>query len=349
MPSKPVFTTTRATNVLTRILIERGLSLDDIRKRLNAPEINTNIVDQAIELGAHVRLWRLAIEVTGDPALGLRLFKYYDQDEMHYVAQLLKYSPDLRASILDWARYVRLICPADRIELRSEGSFYAIVYSNLSPAHQNRFITEHYFSIGLQRTRLRSRKSLSPVELHLSFPDPGYAQEYRNIFNITPTFRKDENAIIFRQKDLEEPQSTANDYLHNHLRKYADLMLEKTILPETVSQRVREILVRLLPRGLAGKEEVAAHLEMGARTLLRKLKEEGHTYREVLDETRKSMALTYLEQGYGLTEIAYLVGFTEPGSFAAAFKTWFGESPGKVRRDLRKEKARDDEDKQNLD
>lgn len=335
MSGKRILTSTRATVVLTRILLDRGYTIEGVREAAELPDLDPNLTDQAVELAGHVRLWHLAVRATGDPALGLRLFDYYAPEEMHFIGQVLKFAPDVRTSIVLWTRYVKLICPTDRVELRREGSFYVATYANLSPAHQNRFLPEHYASIGLMRGRLRTGRQLRPVEVRMTFPDPGYRDVYAEIFQAPAHFGCEENAMVFRLDDLEVPHKTADANLHKHLAEYADMLLAKSIAPESASDRAREALIRLLPRGISAKEEVAAYLDMGSRTLLRKLKDEGLTYRELLDETRKSLALAYLEEGVGITEIAYMLGFSEASALTNAFKAWFGQSPGKLRRELR--------------
>jgi len=67
---------------------------------------------------------------------------------------------------------------------------------------------------------------------------------------------------------------------------------------------------------------------MSVRTLRRRLKEEGSSYRELLDEIRYGLAREYLGQTQlPLEEISGLLGYTEAGNFSHAFKRWSGMSP----------------------
>ena len=79
-------------------------------------------------------------------------------------------------------------------------------------------------------------------------------------------------------------------------------------------------------------EQVATHLEMPPWTLQRKLKAEDTSFRELLDETRKALALIYIRDSqYSLGEIAYLLGFAYPNAFQRAFRRWTGKAPGEYR------------------
>jgi AraC-like DNA-binding protein len=67
---------------------------------------------------------------------------------------------------------------------------------------------------------------------------------------------------------------------------------------------------------------------MGPRSLQRRLTEEGTRYNDVLSDIRAEFAKRYLARGtISASEVAYLIGFTEPSAFFKAFKRWTGMTP----------------------
>ena len=67
---------------------------------------------------------------------------------------------------------------------------------------------------------------------------------------------------------------------------------------------------------------------MSRHTLYRKLKTEGVSFHELVDKVRKEKALELLKKKqHSLSEIAFLLGFSELSSFSRAFKKWTGSSP----------------------
>ncbi len=71
---------------------------------------------------------------------------------------------------------------------------------------------------------------------------------------------------------------------------------------------------------------------MCLRTLQRKLSEENTSYKELLDETRRELANQYLRQAtLSVSEVTYLLGFSEPSNFSRAFKRWTGRTPSEFR------------------
>ena len=80
---------------------------------------------------------------------------------------------------------------------------------------------------------------------------------------------------------------------------------------------------------------VAENLHMSRRTLSRKLKEEGITFKEMAVQTQKDLAINYLKQNdLSVNDIAFLLGFSESSSFSRAFRRWFGDYPLEFRKAL---------------
>lgn len=97
--------------------------------------------------------------------------------------------------------------------------------------------------------------------------------------------------------------------------------------------RVRDILIAQLPNGVDSKTDVARLLHMTERTLLRRLKAEGTTFVDVLARVRQELAFQYLRRpGVTLDDVAYLLGFSDEGTFSRAFKRWTGRRPSTVAR-----------------
>ena len=81
-------------------------------------------------------------------------------------------------------------------------------------------------------------------------------------------------------------------------------------------------------------EDIARYLELSAGTLKRQLSGAGTTFQEVLDDTRLQLAKQYLkEPSLSLTEITFLLGYSEMSAFSRAFRRWTGKGPKAWRRE----------------
>ena len=102
------------------------------------------------------------------------------------------------------------------------------------------------------------------------------------------------------------------------------------------ADRVRALLLELLPSGAATIELVAKRLAMSKRTLQRRLEDEGENFRALVNATRESLAKHYLTQtSLSGGEIAFLLGFEDPNSFYRAFHEWTGQTPETARHAMR--------------
>jgi AraC-like DNA-binding protein len=103
---------------------------------------------------------------------------------------------------------------------------------------------------------------------------------------------------------------------------------------EAVIQRVRRHLVAALHEtgAEATLSAVATKLHMSVRSLQRRLSDEGSTFDDVLEDTRRDLALRYLSDSkIAIAEVAYLLGYSEPSAFHRAFKRWTGKTPAQAR------------------
>lgn len=100
----------------------------------------------------------------------------------------------------------------------------------------------------------------------------------------------------------------------------------------TLRAAVENEVEKLLPSGKAKKHNISKALALSARTLSRRLADEGTSYEEVVDQLRRTLALQYLkDRGMSTSQISFLLGYEGSTSFNHAFKRWTGRSPFVVR------------------
>ena len=108
----------------------------------------------------------------------------------------------------------------------------------------------------------------------------------------------------------------------------AEKLLKSLEMSKTMRGRVENLLIPILHTGEASMDTIARKLGLSRQTLFRKLKAEGVTFEQVMDELRQKLALHYLNRKkVSVNQTAYLVGFSEPAAFSRAFKRWTGSSP----------------------
>ena len=96
--------------------------------------------------------------------------------------------------------------------------------------------------------------------------------------------------------------------------------------------QVHQLIAEALQQGLPTLGQIARRMAVSERTLRRRLEEQGTTFRAVLDETRARISRSYVsDRRLPLSEVAFLLGFSEPSAFHRAFKRWTGSTPAAFR------------------
>jgi AraC-like DNA-binding protein len=97
---------------------------------------------------------------------------------------------------------------------------------------------------------------------------------------------------------------------------------------DEITQKVKKVITEELPSGRVSDDTVARILFMSPRTLQRKLRQQGTTFRRLVLATRRALAEQYLAEGrYTATEISFMLGFSEVSAFSRAYRGWTGASP----------------------
>ncbi len=167
-----------------------------------------------------------------------------------------------------------------------------------------------------------------PLRVHLTRPRPELITEFERVFKAPLYFGQEEGALFFSARQLEAPVLTSDYQLLRILVRHADEQLAAVQQQTGTVYQVREAILQLMDFGLPSIEQVAANLHQSVRSLQRRLKAEGHTYQDLTEDIRKSLALSYLQQpDLSLIDIAALLGYADSSTFSRSFKRWYGMAP----------------------
>jgi AraC-like DNA-binding protein len=152
-------------------------------------------------------------------------------------------------------------------------------------------------------------------------------------------FAANSDEILFPAPIGALPVVGADVHLNRLLLQYADQTLgDRPSRRTSVRSSVEDHIAKLLPHGKASAPEISHRLGMSRRTLARALSAEGATFSGVLETLRQALAKRYLrERELPISEIAWLLGYSEISSFTHAFARWTGLTPKSFRnsRDVR--------------
>ena len=278
------------------------------------------------------RLWQRAVALSGNPAIGLNMAQVVRPASFHVVGYALMSSRNLRDGFTRLVRYQRIIGEGADLNFLAQPDGYALTLAihgdRLPPARQS---AEASMAYCLAFSRWMTGKLIRPREVRLQGPAPADLAPYQQVFQAPLKFNAEHYGLIFERADLEAPLPSANEALAQLHDRFAGEYLAR-FCSNRVTHQVRQVLCRLLPQGEPRRELVAQALHLSQRTLQRRLQEEGTSYQQLLDDTRRELAEQYLGQvDLTLLEVAYLLGFADPSNFFRAFRRWFGETPSEYR------------------
>ncbi|MDX1496909.1 MAG: AraC family transcriptional regulator [Salinisphaeraceae bacterium] len=278
-------------------------------------------------------LWRLAVQASGDEAFGLDVSRQVNQTTFHAMGYSLLASPSLEECFSRILRYFRIVSDAAELDFQQQPKDQYKFFMHPLPgdSRPSDEAIDALMSVLIRLCRALAGKAFRAQEVTLLRPPPHDPSPWEKVFKAPVSFNAKENAIVFKGSDIRAPLPFANPELARH----NDAILTRYLAhfdKENTANRVHATLVEMLPEGEPSQEKVANCLHLSLRNLQRKLSDEGTSYKQILNNTRQDLALSYIaDSSYTISEITYLLGFSDSSSFTRAFKRWTGQSPSAYR------------------
>ncbi len=272
-------------------------------------------------------LWRLAVEKTRDPCFGIEVAMHCSPTMFHALGFAVLASGTLREALERVVRFVPFVSSAASASLHERGSQYRFVISSSAQYSLADESVDALVALLVRVARVLASRSFSPVRIELRRPRPEPHAAFQRYFRCPIEFDAPENVIVIDRRGADAPLHGAVPEVARLNEQVAARALVR-MHAARLSDRVRALLVERLPSGELSKGDVARGLKMSARSLQRRLTAEGTTYAQILDGTRRGLAITYVGQSLcSIGEIGHLLGFSRAPSFVRAFRRWTGVAP----------------------
>ena len=183
--------------------------------------------------------------------------------------------------------------------------------------------------------RLLYRPDFAPLSVSLARPCPtGYEEQYLKSFHAPVTFDAAYCEICLDPEAVDQPLMGGNREIAHQNDRIIEEYLAALDQADIVT-RVKQIIIQTLSSGNCSKQRVASEMAMSPSALQQKLAQLDSSFQDLLNQVRQSLALAYMEQArVSITEMSFLLGFSDTSSFTRAFRRWTGKSPRDYRRDL---------------
>lgn len=273
-------------------------------------------------------LWREVPGLVDDEAFGLHAAELgFARVDVALDGALWHY-PTLGAAFDAFARYARLLFDGAVISTAREGAeaFYEVRFPP-SPPLPPAFV-DVIAAMWMQRARHVTGGALPVREVCLPRPRPRDLGEHRRVLGGPLRWDGPSVRITFDAALLDVPMSGADPMLGAVLDRHLREQAARLPAEDELLASIRGAVAGDLAEGAPDLDRIARRLRVSRRSLQRALKREGTSFQRVVDDTRREVALSRLrDPRLTLSELAFLVGFSELSAFDRAFRRWTGQSP----------------------
>ena len=322
-------------NFLWKVISDLGLDPQSLFKQAG---IDSSL---RLDIGARVSarqmddlVWH-AQQKSKDDAFAFKLAAHLHPSYLGPLGYAWMTSATLRKAFQRLSRHAALVYDELRI-LREErdGEFHVIIDSNDSGFHDPALREHNKMAIAVQLCRLVYGDSFSPTRICFRYPATTDGAAYYEFFRCELDFKAQVTELVMPVELADEDLPGFNPQLVHTFDELIIDYLRQRNLGDIVG-RMRGVIFEELPGGEVSLEKTAAMLNMSTRSLARKLEDEGKSFKGVLTEVRCELAEKYIrDRSLTLTEITFLLGFSEASSFSRAYRGWTGSSPSAHRESL---------------
>jgi AraC-like DNA-binding protein len=325
-------------SVSSRALVDActrlGLDTSQILRAANLDRATLQDPDARIPVEQVDALWRKAFELSNDPNLALHAVEVLPFGAYRVFDFLAASAPTIGAALAKVSEYFPLINSAVRLPyLIGELEVTFGMDGPARPSAVARPYAEYTMAAVLLRTRIATKRAYSVLRVAFAHPRPLDISEHERIFQCPVGFDADRCEMVIAREVWDTSRAESDPDLFSILDAHARMLLEQLPAGDDIVGRVRRAIDAELHGGDPRLGSIARRLAMSARTLQRRLSDEGVVFLDVLDAMRFRAAKGYLAQkDIAGAEVAYLLGFAEQSSFNHAFKRWSGQTPTEYRR-----------------
>jgi len=320
-----------ATNILWKLIDANGHDPEALYRDAGIVPDLLNRPGARIPYASVNRIWARATEIIDDPCFGLKGCHFWHPSNLHALGYAWLASHNLREAFNRLLRYIRILSEIPFFKLEEDSNRFTFMYDvefldMVIPAQ-----VDLGMATAIHMCRLNYGEDLKPKAVTFVHAEPPCAEEYFALFKAPVQFSAARDSMTFFLEDVDKHLSGANPQL---ARLNDQVMIEYLgkLDKDDVIDRVRAVMIDMLPSGGVTDEKVAAQLNMSGRSLQRRLKEAGTTFRTLIEGVRRDLASTYVrDSGVELVEIAFLMGFSDQSAFSRAFKRWTGHTPSEFR------------------
>ncbi|WP_431687302.1 AraC family transcriptional regulator [Hahella sp. NBU794] len=316
---------------LIDLLVERGVDRAEFLQDCQLQEDELN-ADTLIDQRRLERVTRLAAERVQETGIGLLVGRRLNINTHGALGYAAMASASYEQALQLLVKFYSVQAPKAYFELRTCDGYYELACESSFTLPERPWVTTEFLISSIYTsTEFLLSGRMQGVEIHLGYAEPPHVALYREMFQAPVRFQQTFTGILIPFSVARQPLPSADPLAASLFTKRCE-SIQHDDRDEQLPRRVKEMLYAGAGE-FPSQTELASRLHMSVSTLHRKLAEQGATYKALLAEVKKELALQHLRDSrLTVDEIAQLLGFSDASNFRRAFVGWTGETPSEFRK-----------------
>lgn len=282
----------------------------------------------SLQLPNYCKVLEQAAALSGCDNFGLHYGQQFQPKALGLIGYIALCSENLESALQNMVKYFHLHQKDTLTRMVEQNDCWRLDYQVQHGAILTRR-QDAELTIGMFMNVIRNvhGQHYSPREIHFEHTRPEHWQEHSKVLNSAVYFDQPFNSILIPKKDTRREMPSSDPLLLTVMQDTLKL-LNASNQQQGFADQVRSHIAIGLNQGEPNLEAIAEGLGLSSCTLTRRLKLEGTTFSSLVDNVRYELAEHYIKQkNIPISEMAFLLGYSEVSAFSRAFKRWFGINP----------------------
>jgi len=322
-------------SLLAKLVQSNGYNAKEMLEQADISEQLLNDPKATISFQQEVAFTHEFVNTLADDDLGFKAGQCYRLNAFGHIGLAAGSSDTVSDAIVFFLKYIRLAYTHFDINFfKKDGNAILRFSDQFDLGNLRRFYLERDFSFAFLSTRDMFPRSIvgqKPKTIHFDFPCPTSVKHYQELYECPVHFSMPYNEILFDERYLDLHLPLANSLTRELLEEQCKIQEIALFGHESFEDKIRQI-IQTMENEIPNLETIAKMHFLTARTMRRKLKEQGVTFQQLVNEELSKKSLHYLSTtNLNIEQISMRLGYSESASFIHAFKRWTGKTPKEYR------------------
>ena len=321
-------------STLLQVSEQLGLDTDELLMASGLEASELTIPDRRFPVNGYFRLFQQLADASGDPDIGLTVGRVTFLKGLNLQLYLSTVCQSFRDYLNLIPSALRLRGDIGQVTAYREGNLVELRWEPLlAETGRKRFISDEMLAASAGIFNSLCVMPVPVVKVNFTYSRPQDVSRLEATFGHNLAFDQSYSSLFFDREALGFPMLKQDHKVAPDQDNPFLEFFEGDDPADQLLSNLKQSIAQYLPEGEVTIDKLAGKLNISRRTLQRRLSDRDTNFLHILQEVRSKVALRYLSDSrLGITEIAFLLGYGDQGSFSSAFKSWHGVSPRDYRR-----------------